>query len=645
MSGRAEMSTTLHNREPEAATSSGMSIALVGPNNSHRKTVAKALAGSGAKTVREFDDYPASLSDVPRIMEQNFDVVMIDVDSDQSYALALIERIVSLGKAMVIAYSQRNDPELLTTCMQAGAREFLPLPDENEPGKRNDSQIMEEAPSEENAGTTYSFERPTVSEPHPGDAGAHGTSRPKPKEAHAPESAPLDFNEWDSMHLRPARQGNGKAPELAARMAVAAEPPIRTGKIRVSKDLHVVPMEAPKPAAPEGPSPTRQRLPDRNENARKAARTQLEADPGEKSKSEVRINPPQTQTKSRREWDDLWAKTAPLPDVSLPEVGPASEMTAETTAQTQESWDWAHVTPTSGISAPNDILKSEPSGATTPKDHLWLDAIAGESQPRAAVRPSPIEVPLYQYVGQEQDKKDRNWAVWILLAMGFGVLVCLLWAYFIHPSGQKPSANLQAPNVEAEPVKMSQPVQEEKPAASTSIEAPSRQQSVSPSLPPPPAPVSSDEMNAQLAAPARISGDIKRPVPVEGPPPAGVTPSAIESSTSIPGAVFGGGNKLKVVPVPSAISAGVAEGMLIRKTTPIYPEFAKQGHVTGVVVLGATISKSGTIQGLHVISGPEIFRGSAMDAVKNWRYRPYMLDNQPVAVDTTIKLVFSLAGQ
>ncbi|HUN85694.1 MAG TPA: TonB family protein [Terracidiphilus sp.] len=638
------MSTTVHNGEPEAAGSSGMSIALVGPNNSHRKTVAKALSGSGAKTVREFDDYPATLSDVPRMMEQNFDVVMIDVDSDQSYALALIERIVGLGKAMVIAYSQRNDPQLLMTCMQAGAREFLPLPDENQSGAASDSQKVEEAASQENAPSSYSFERPNTPETNSGNGAANGSSRPRPKEAPAPEPAPLDFNEWDSMHLRPARKGSGNTPELAARMAAAIEPPIRNGRTRISKELHVVPLEETKPA--EEKTPSQQRPAPRRDSARENSQPRVEKGPEDRPKTETKNDT--LQAKSKREWDDLWATTAPLPDVGSPEAGSTSEVSAELPAQTQEIWDWTNITPTATKAPPEDVQKSELSAAelsAVAKDHLWLDAIASESQPRVVKRPDMTDVPTYHHVGQEESKKDRNWSVWILLAMGFGVLVCLLWAYFIHPFGQKPSANVQTQSVVVEqPASPPQPVQEQKPAAGTSIVPPIRQ-SASPDSAPPPAPVSSDEMNEQLAAPARISGEIKKPIPVEGPPPAGVTSAAIETSSSVPGAVFGGGSKLKVVPVASAISAGVAEGMLIRRTTPVYPEFAKQGHITGVVVLGATITKSGTIQGLHVISGPEIFRGSAMEAVKTWRYRPYTLDNQPVAVDTTIKLVFSLNGQ
>jgi protein TonB len=152
-------------------------------------------------------------------------------------------------------------------------------------------------------------------------------------------------------------------------------------------------------------------------------------------------------------------------------------------------------------------------------------------------------------------------------------------------------------------------------------------------------------MNAQLAEPARITNDMKKPVAVEEPPPAAFSPGAMEDGAAVPGQVFGNQRKVKVEPAASAISAGVAEGMLIHRTAPLYPQFAKASHMSGTVLLGATISKTGTIQGLHVISGPPLFRNPAMDAVKNWRYRPYMLDNQPVAVDTTVKVVFSLAQQ
>jgi len=73
-------------------------------------------------------------------------------------------------------------------------------------------------------------------------------------------------------------------------------------------------------------------------------------------------------------------------------------------------------------------------------------------------------------------------------------------------------------------------------------------------------------------------------------------------------------------------------------------ETAKAARVSGTVVLQATISKTGTIENLRVISGPAMLQQSAMDAVKSWRYRPYLLNNDPVEVETTVNVVFSLGG-
>jgi protein TonB len=93
-----------------------------------------------------------------------------------------------------------------------------------------------------------------------------------------------------------------------------------------------------------------------------------------------------------------------------------------------------------------------------------------------------------------------------------------------------------------------------------------------------------------------------------------------------------------------SVSAGVAQGLLIQKTTPVYPAMAKSARIAGTVVLQAIISKTGSIQGLRAVSGPLMLRQSALDAVRTWRYRPYKLDNQPVEVDTTVMVVFNLGS-
>jgi protein TonB len=84
--------------------------------------------------------------------------------------------------------------------------------------------------------------------------------------------------------------------------------------------------------------------------------------------------------------------------------------------------------------------------------------------------------------------------------------------------------------------------------------------------------------------------------------------------------------------------------MLLQKTIPLYPPIAKAARVSGTVVLQATISKAGMIENLRVLSGPAMLQQAAMDAVRSWRYRPYLLNGEPVEVETTVNVVFTLGG-
>jgi protein TonB len=84
--------------------------------------------------------------------------------------------------------------------------------------------------------------------------------------------------------------------------------------------------------------------------------------------------------------------------------------------------------------------------------------------------------------------------------------------------------------------------------------------------------------------------------------------------------------------------------MLIQSAPPVYPPLARTAHVAGTVELHATISTNGTIKDLRAVSGPAMLRQSAVDAVRNWRYKPYRLNNQPVEIETTISVVFTLGG-
>jgi protein TonB len=93
---------------------------------------------------------------------------------------------------------------------------------------------------------------------------------------------------------------------------------------------------------------------------------------------------------------------------------------------------------------------------------------------------------------------------------------------------------------------------------------------------------------------------------------------------------------------PLRISGGVVAGSKISGEQITYPAIARAAHVQGAVVIHAVISKSGTIQNLNVISGPEMLRAAAVDAVKTYRYRPFMLGTEPTEVDTTITVNFTM---
>ena len=93
---------------------------------------------------------------------------------------------------------------------------------------------------------------------------------------------------------------------------------------------------------------------------------------------------------------------------------------------------------------------------------------------------------------------------------------------------------------------------------------------------------------------------------------------------------------------PQRISSGVANGMLLDRVMPVYPPIAREAGIQGTVVLEAAISTNGTITNLRVVSGNAMLQQAAIDAVSRWRYRPYLLNGQPVEVETTVSVVFNL---
>ncbi|MFB3915294.1 MAG: energy transducer TonB [Terriglobales bacterium] len=186
-----------------------------------------------------------------------------------------------------------------------------------------------------------------------------------------------------------------------------------------------------------------------------------------------------------------------------------------------------------------------------------------------------------------------------------------------------------------------------------------------PPPPPPPAPakvapvkpvkIQTEIVNGQLRTPSRIPQKIEM-IKEEAPPPAVTTAGVVGG---VPGGVAGGqiggviGGIISSTPVavPKVatpqkvrVSKGVAEGLLIHKVMPAYPPLARQARIQGAVVLQANISKSGSIENLHVVQGHPMLAPAAIEAVKQWRYKPYYLNGEPVEVETVITVNFTLAG-
>ena len=112
---------------------------------------------------------------------------------------------------------------------------------------------------------------------------------------------------------------------------------------------------------------------------------------------------------------------------------------------------------------------------------------------------------------------------------------------------------------------------------------------------------------------------------------------------AVAGSVGSGSGQSDAQGGTARLPPGVVAGLLEEPYAPVYPPAAKAAHVQGIVVLHALISKEGTIESLHVVSGPPLLVGAAMDAVKRWKYRPYMLKGVPVEVETTINVNFTFA--
>jgi periplasmic protein TonB len=195
---------------------------------------------------------------------------------------------------------------------------------------------------------------------------------------------------------------------------------------------------------------------------------------------------------------------------------------------------------------------------------------------------------------------------------------------------------------------------------------------VAPPPPPPPPPaaaaepvrvvhqIQTDMLNTgQLRTPTKIPQKVEMIKEEEAPPPMMATGGVVGGVPGgIPGGQLGGviggivnaANNAAApkfipnVPQRVRISQGVTKGLLIHRVEPTYPPLARAARVQGDVILSAVISTTGQIENLQLVSGHPMLVPAAVDAVKQWRYKPYLLNGTPVEVETTITVIFSLSS-
>ena len=220
--------------------------------------------------------------------------------------------------------------------------------------------------------------------------------------------------------------------------------------------------------------------------------------------------------------------------------------------------------------------------------------------------------------------RSRNWML-ATFGLNASMLAALIAIPLLHPSMLPQMVyinqlNAPAPAEETHPV-----VRPEHQAASTS-----------------------DLRDGRIQTPRLIPRDPWIPTSPE--PPQSTNTGDLAGPVAIPGVGCDPLNCLHTQPdahqvvqaKPKLISSGVMAGMLVYKVIPTYPSIGRAVRAQGTVQLQATISREGTIENLRAVSGPPMLQQAAIDAVKQWRYRPYLLNGEPVEVETTINVDFKL---
>ncbi len=358
------------------------------------------------------------------------------------------------------------------------------------------------------------------------------------------------------------------------------------------------------------------------------------------------------------------AVTAPAPSISSAPVEAKPAFNA--------SVPFGQGSGAASAAAPAREVPSAPVAEPAPKSKGAADAMFEKKEASASETPSYVgSAPSFTFGGSnvpaESSGASKKIFVGIAAAAVVAVSLYFGWSKFQGHSNQP--ASTQAPATTAPAVTQQIPKPSAEPAASSpptsqSAAAPVTSQTpdivlstaentapastkTSPASTPSTSRAAAEPVPAQAEAPLIVKGGKAPAVQATPAAPDAPAPSAMEIPTTGAAAPPPDlGSSAGTIPKPMLqtlnISQGVSRGLMIKKVQPIYPKNALFMRIEGAVELMATISKSGDISQVKVLSGDAQLTAAAIDAVKQWKYRPYLLNGEPVEIQTQVTINFKL---
>lgn len=267
------------------------------------------------------------------------------------------------------------------------------------------------------------------------------------------------------------------------------------------------------------------------------------------------------------------------------------------------------------------------------------------------------DAPSFGSLGEEDS--DGSGGSKKLLIPAVAVVALAVIGYFGYGKFSKPATSTTpAPVISSqntsEPAPKLAPLSEPVAPSTSTPERPKASNSLLATAPAPTSgrsPVTEDNQSIRIEAGEPQTAKLAKPIVVKS--GNGSTPTqGEESAPQLPGTVASADNGLaglvtstpvvlpKAAPSTIKISQGVSQGLLIKRVQPKYPQAALSVHAQGAVQIEATVNKDGTVTNVKVLKGDPVLSRAAVEAVRQWRYKPYYLDGQPVEIQTQITVNF-----